>query len=262
MVVATNYEKALDSVVQKPKPLSYARVTIIDGDQGSGKSMSAIAFGVDATHDKMTSVKLPDGTIVKAQPVRNKQGYAIIGYGKLWIPESKIMKIPNGSVIRADGVRIIYNGHLWGIRYAHMELVDIIRHLNDGSLRDCYLIIDEAYIMGDKREGMSPLVRIMTKLSKQLRKRHIHLIMCTPDSSELDKRFQKIEVEHIVCSYDEDSQIVTKYIRNPKRYKRTREVPYDSRLYKKYYDTDEIYEIPEIQMQRALAMAGLANESE
>jgi len=262
MVVATNYEKPLDSVVQKPKPLSYAKVTIIDGEQGSGKSMSAISVGIDATFEKMDSVKLENGLIVKAQPVRNKQGYAIIGYGKLWIPEPRIMKIPPKSVVRAEGIRIIYNGHLWGIRYAHMDLAEIISHLNDGSLRDCYLIIDEAYIGADKREGMSPLVRIMTKLSKQLRKRHIHLIMCTPDSSELDRRFQKIEVEHIVCSYDEDSQKVTKYIRNPKRYKRTREVTYDGRLYRKYYDTDEIYEIPEVQMQRALAMAGMASDEE
>lgn len=240
----------------KQKPLSYASVTIIDGEQGSGKSMSAVQTVVDESHKYMTSIKLADGTIVKAEPVLSKRGYPVIGYARIWQPNPRIMKIPNGSIIHTDGaVRIIYNGHLWGIQYAHMELKDIIEHLNDGTIRDCFLIIDEAYIGADRREGLSPVVKAISKLTKQLRKRHIRLIMCTPDSTELDMRFQKIEVEHIVCSYDDDTKLVTKFIRNPKKYKRTREVSYDSRLYRKYYDTDEIFELSEIQIERAMAMA-------
>lgn len=250
-------------VAEEPKkitPFTYARVTIIDGEQGSGKSMSAVAIVVDASFKDISSVKMSDGTEVKAKPVLDQDNYPYIGYAKLWINNKwKVTKLPPKSIVRADGVRIIYNGHLHGIRYVHMELIDIIKHLNDGTLRDCYLIIDEAYIGGDKREGMSPLVRVLTKLSKQLRKRHIHLIMCTPDSSELDQRFQKIEVEHIVCSYDEDTRQVTKFITNRKKYRKTREVPYDATLYRRYYDTDEIYEIPEVQMNRALAMASMGS---
>lgn len=249
-----------EETTKKSTPFTYARVTIIDGEQGSGKSMSAVAIVVDATFKDISSVKMPDGEEVKAKPVLDQYNYPYIGYAKLFINGKwKTMKIPPKSIVRADGVRIIYNGHLHGIRYAHMELIDIIKHLNDGTLKDCYLIIDEAYIGGDKREGMSPLVRVLTKLSKQLRKRHIHLIMCTPDSSELDQRFQKIEVEHIVCSYDEDTAKVTKFITNRKKYKKTRIVDYDAIIYRKYYDTDEIYEIPEVQMQRALAMASMGD---
>ena len=250
--------------VEKVKPLSYAKVTIIDGDQGSGKSMSAVAFGVDETHDKMTSIKLIDGTMVKARPFLNKQGYPVIGYAKIWMPNEppKIIKIPPKSIIYAEGVKIIYNGHMWGIHYLHMELVNIIKHLSkdDPILKDCLLIIDEAYIGADRREGLSPLVKVLSKLSKQLRKRHVHLVMCTPDSSELDLRFQKIEVEHIACNYDETSDTVTKFIRNRKKYKRLREVEYSGYPYRKYYDTDEIFEIPEIQLNRALAMAGMREE--
>jgi hypothetical protein len=260
MVTAVN-----ETVVKKPVPLSYAKVTIIDGEQGSGKSMSAIAFGVDLTYEKMTSVILPDGKEVKARPIINKDGFAVIGYARIWNPEARIIKVPPKSVVKAEGVKIIYNGHLWGIRYLHMELTDIITHLNsknDPILKNCLLIIDEAYIGADRREGMSPLVRALSKLSKQLRKRHIHLVMCTPDSTELDLRFQKIEVEHIACSFDEDTQMITKFIRNRKKYVRPIEVPYDARLYRKYYDTDEIFEMPEIQLTRALAMAGMASDEE
>jgi len=86
--------------------------------------------------------------------------------------------------------------------------------------------------------------------------------MCTPDSSELDLRFQKIEVEHIVCSYNEDTQMVTKFITNRKKYKRSIERDYNSRLYRKYYDTDEIFELPDVQMKRAEAMASMIDDDE
>lgn len=266
MVVAERTSPHIVGMVRKNKPMTYALVTIIDGEQGSGKSETAVSIVVNATHKGMTSIGIYRGqddkgkavfTYCKAEPVLSKNGFPIIGYAKIWIPnqEPRTMKIPPKSIIVADDVRIIYNGHLWGIRYVHMELKDIIRHLNDGTIMNCYLIVDEAYIGGDRRDGLSPLVKTISKLSKQLRKRHIHLIMCTPDSTELDLRFQKIEVEHIVCSYDEYTQMITKYIRNRKKYKRPREVSYDARLYRKYYDTDEIYELTDVEIERALAMA-------
>lgn len=259
MTVAEKYEASLEKIAPKIIPFNYAKVTIVDGDQGSGKSMSAIAFGVDETFAKMTSVKLEDGTEIKARPCLNKQGYPVIGYGKLYFPNQppRNMKIPPHSVVKAEGIRIIYNGHMFGIRYLHMELLDIIKHLgkDDEVLKNCILIIDEAYIGMDRREGLSPLVKVLSKLSKQIRKRHIHLILCTPDSSELDLRFQKIEVEHIACSYDEITDKVTKFIRNRKKYKRTREVEYSGYPYRKYYNTDEIFEMPDIQLERAMAMA-------
>lgn len=241
----------------KRKPFTYAPITLIDGEQGGGKSVTAVTRVVDPTFANMTSVKLADGSIVKAEPVLNKNGYAVIGYGKLWLPnqQPKIVKIPPKSCVIADDIKVIYNGHLYGIRYKHMELPDIVLHLNDGTIRDCYLIVDEAYIAGDKRDSLNPLVRIISKLSYQIRKRHIHLIFCAPDTNVLDFRLRDVETEHISCSYDERTKRVTMYIRNRKKYKGIREITYDASQYFIYYDTDENYEIPEIQLARAMAMA-------
>jgi hypothetical protein len=137
-----------------------------------------------------------------------------------------------------------------------MKLIDIIKRLNDGTIRDCYLDIDEAYIAGDRRQGLSPAVRVISKLGWQLAKRHIILTLCLPDASVLDLRFQKLETEHIVTSYDIESRRITMFIRNRKKYKNTREVSYHAPLYWKYYNPDEEFEIPEVEMERALAMVG------
>lgn len=251
MVIATKEN------VARVKPFTYAPVTIIEGEQKSGKTETAVTRVVDPTFANMTSVKLADGTIIKAQPLLNKEGYPIIGYGKLWLPnqEPRIMKIPPKSCVIADSIKVICNGHLYGIRYFHMKLRDIIMHLNDGLIRECFLIIDEAYIGGDRRDGLSPLVKVISKLGFQIAKRHITLIMCLPDSSVLDLRLQGLETEHIVTSYDEITQKITMFIRNRKKYKRPREVSYYAPTYWKYYNPDEEFEIPEIQLTRALAMA-------
>ena len=238
------------------KPFTYAPVTIIEGEQKSGKTETAVSRVVDQTFAGMTSVKLSNGITVKAEPIFNKQGYPIIGYGKLWLTNQnpRTMKIPAGSCVIADSVKVIYNGHLYGIRYAHMPLAEIIKHLNDGTIRDCYLVIDEAYIAGDRREGLSPAVKTISKLGWQIAKRHIFLIMCLPDASVLDLRFQKIGTERIVTSYDEDKRKITMFIKNPKKYKRQREISYYAPTYWKYYNPDEEYELPEVQLNRAIAM--------
>jgi hypothetical protein len=242
---------------KKSKPFTYAPITIIEGEQRSGKSETAITRMVDPTFEGMTAVRLKDGMVVKAEPLLNPQGYPVIGWGKLWLPnqEPKTMKIPAGSCVIADKVKVIYNGHLFGIRYVHMKLPDIIEHLNDGTLEDCYLTVDEAYIGGDRREGMNPLVRTISKLGWQIGKRHIRFTMCLPDSSVLDLRLQKIETEHIVCSYEEYTNKITVFIRNRKKYKRTREVSYYAPLYWKYFDTDEKFQLTDVELARAIAMA-------
>lgn len=235
---------------RKTTPFAFAPITIIEGEQRSGKSETAVTRVVDVTYENMTHIKLKDGTIIKADPVLNDEGYPMIGFAKI---NGKRMKVPNGSCVIAEDIKIFANFHLKGIRYVFMPLSSIIEHLNDGSLKDCYLIIDEAYIAGDRREGLSPLVKTISKLGWQIGKRHIHFIMCLPDSSVLDLRLQKIETEHIVCSYDEFTRKITMFIKNRKRYKKTREVSYYAPLYWKYYDTDENFELPNIQLARALA---------
>ena len=253
----------LANPLAKKKPFSYAPISFFEGEQRSGKTESALTRPIDATFANMTSVKLNDGTIVKAEPVFNKQGYALIGYGKLYISGSpRIMKIPPKSYVIADSIKVIYNGHLYGIRYAHMTLSEIIQHLNDGTLEDCYLVVDEAYIGGDRRDGLNPLVKTVSKLGWQIGKRHIYLEMCLPDSTVLDLRLQKVETEHVICSYDDITKKITMLIRNRKKFKNVREVSYYAPLYWKYFDTDEKFTLTDVEIARATAMAQMGDDNE
>lgn len=236
------------------KPFSYAPITIVEGEQGSGKSNTAVSRAVDATFAEMTSVKLANGTVVKAEPVLTEKGFPIIGIGKLWIPNSKprIMKIPPKSCVYSENIRVFANFHLHGIRAVYLPLPSIIEYLNSGLIKDAYLIIDEGYIGGNAREGMSNLTKVLIKLGMQIRKRHLHFIICTPNSRQLDWLFRDIETEHIVCDYDENTKNITLSIRNRKKYKQLRSVTYYAPQYWKYYDTDEQFAIPENQIAKAL----------
>lgn len=249
----------------KQQPLHYAPITIVEGEQKSGKTCFLVARKVDATYANLTAVKLSDGTMLKAEPVLNSNGYAVTGMARIWLPtgQSKIIKVPPGSCAIADNIRIFANYHLKGIRYVYLPLHLIIEYLNsglitglspDGSVKSAFLDIDEAYIAGDKRDGMTPLVKVITKLGYQIAKRHLHVSLALPEAYVLDFRIRGIETEHVVSQpYDEINEVITVSIKNRKLYKKTRSVSFYARPYFRYYDADEQFEIPEQQISRALA---------
>jgi hypothetical protein len=251
--------------IVKQKPLNYAPITIVEGEQKSGKSCFCVTRVVDPTFANITSVKLQDGTVVKAEPALNSRGYAITGMAKMWFPNPRVMVVPPHSCVIADSIRVFANFHLKGIRYVYLPLHLIIEYLNsglitglspDGLIKEAFLIIDEAYIGGDKRDGMSPLVKVISKLGYQIAKRHLHVMFALPEADVLDFRLRGIETEHVICQpYDEVREIITVDIKNRKRYKQTRSVSFSARPYFRYYDADEQFELTNTQIARALASA-------
>ena len=254
------------SSLVKQKPLHFAPITLVEGEQKSGKTCFCVTRVVDAVFKYVTSVKLPNQLVVKAEPALKPNGYSVTGWAKLWLPNQlpKIMKVPAGSIVRADGVRIFANFHLKGIRFVYLQLADIIQHLNDGTINGlstdgsciiAFLIIDEAYIGGDKRDGMTPLSKCISKLGYQIAKRHLNVMFAAPDTNVLDFRIRGVETEHVTCSYDEERETINAEIKSRKKYNRPRNVPIQARPYWKYYNPDEQFELPDIQLERAMESA-------
>ena len=149
-------------------------------------------------------------------------------------------------------IRIYANFHLFGIKYVFLPLPQLLSLLNSGLIRDGYLLIDEGYISGNAREGMSSLVRVITKMSNQIRKRHLHLYLATPNSRQLDWQFRWAQTEHIFCDFNDKTKYITLTIRK-KGVRKAQIVSYYAPQYWKYYNTDEIFELPENQIAKALA---------
>jgi len=185
------------------KPLSYAPIHIVEGEQGSGKSNTMVARVVDAYKKDNT-------------------------------------------------IKIYANFHLYGIPAVYLPLHRMIQYLNSGLIRDAYLLVDEGYIGGNSREGMTALVGVITKMANQIRKRHLHFYIATPNSRDLDWRFRWAKTENIMCSYDSKTKMITVMIKNKHKYKRPRIITYYASQYWKYYDTDEQFKIPEGQIAKAL----------
>lgn len=152
-------------------------------------------------------------------------------------------------------IRIYANFHLYGVRAMYLPLPVMIEYLNTGLIREGYLLIDEGYIAGNAREGMTALVRLVMKLSNQIRKRHLHLYVATPNARQLDWQLRWAKTESIICSYNPKNKMITLVIKNKHKYRKPRIVSYYAPLYWKYFNTDEQFELPDSQIAKAIAGA-------
>lgn len=184
------------------KAMSRAEIAIIEGEQGSGKTITAVA-------------KLKDA--FDADP----------------------------------NIKIFANFHLRGIKYVYADLGMIVEYLNSNLITDGYIVIDESYIGGDARMGMTLMTKVLTWFGSQIRKRGLHLILIAQHGRMIDYRFRLFMTEHILCSYNEKTCIVTLTIIERGK-KKKKIVTYDSRQYRKYYDTNELPQIPEALIAKTL----------
>ena len=187
------------------RAMSRAEICIIEGEQGAGKTNTAVAKVVDAYHQD-------------------------------------------------SSVKIFANFHLYGIRYVYADLSTILEYLNSNLIKEGYIVIDESYIGGDARMGMTLMTKILTWFGSQIRKRGLHLILIAQHGRMIDYRFRLFMTEHILCSYNEKTQMITLTIVERGK-KKKRILSYKGTQYWKYYDTNELPQIPETLLAKALMTA-------
>ncbi len=234
-------------------PMTYAHIAFIEGEQGQGKSVTAVAKVVDPTFANITSVRLSDGRIVKATPTNLPQ----VGRATFWLPDRKPFEadVPPHSCVIADSIKIYANFHLYGIRAWYVPLGLMIKYLNEGKICDGYCLCDEHYIGGNARRGMSSLVDTFRLQGFQMRKRHIEFIMLAPMQRLVDWSFRSIVTEHVICSYDEDKYEVSLTVKKKGDRKYRTLKPFYARQYWPYYSTDELVALPGQQVDKAMVEA-------
>ncbi len=216
-------------------PFDEAKVKIIEGEQGSGKSVTAVAFVVDPYFNDCVQrycQELKINCTVKSYD--SKARIAKIRQNG----QTKLLKIPSDYKLNSS-MRIFCNFHLHGVKFVYCpSFRHILKWLKQGIIRNGYLIVDEYYIGGNARESMSELGRELTKQSFQYRKMQLQVIILTPMARLIDWTARMIPTERINCSYNKKTGKVTLMIKK-KGVKGTKEISYDSRPYRRYFWTNE-----------------------
>lgn len=217
-------------------PFSEAHVTIIEGDQGSGKSNTAVGLVRDA-HDK-DCVRIyceANGIegVVKAYDRRSR-------VAKLRLNgQVKLIRIPEDYKLHSP-MKIFCNFHLYGIPYVYIpSFGHLLKWLRMGLIADCWLLIDEYYIGGNARDSMTAFGKEMEKQSYQMRKLAAEVVIMTPHARLIDKWTRLTPTKHIMCSYDKKRREITLTIREKGKKGSKTLPPYDATQYWRNYWTNE-----------------------
>lgn len=217
-------------------PFTEAHVTIIEGEQGGGKSITATARVVDAYYVDCVRVYCEEvlkiSCIVKSYDRRNR--IARIRYkGSL-----KLLRIPSNYKLHSP-MRIFCNFHLFGIPYIFCPSFNhTLAWLKQGIIVNAWLIVDEAYVGMNARASMQALGKELEKQYFQFRKMLLNVIIVTPMARLIDWTMRTIPTERIHCTYNTKNRKVTLAIRK-KGIQGERKFDYDSTQYRKNYRTNE-----------------------
>lgn len=221
---------------QAKQPFNYARVTIIEGEQGSGKSCTGVARVVDAYFKDCVEIYCLEklNIVCEAKAYDRKNRVARIKYNG----DIKLIRIPLSYKLHSL-INIFANFHFFGIKYKYYpSFQKILEGLKNGEINEGKLVIDEAYIGINARESMSALGKELEKQSFQYRKMQLEVIIITPMARLIDWTARIIPTERISCSYNERTYEITLTIKK-KGQRGTKEVTYDATQYFPNYWTNE-----------------------
>ncbi|MFA5386022.1 MAG: hypothetical protein WC364_15435 [Eubacteriales bacterium] len=241
--------------------LAQADLRIVSGEQGSGKSTLATALIVDDCYSHLTGIINTDtGEYRKAQPLNENEiksleskgiTYHLLKHIRVFSnvdDSSRIVVKPKGWVIDSP-IRVFTNYQLFGIRHKLIGAEDIIESINDDTITDAWLALDES-VFTDKQDSMTSLVKMVAKFMAQARRRMLHVIIIAQEASMIATRFILFSTTRIECSYDEDTYIVDYEVSNNSK------VMQSSFLYApdywKFFKTREIVKQPQYKVDKIL----------
>lgn len=227
-------EKAVESYVQAP--FTEAHITICEGDQRGGKTTTAVARIRDAFDKDGVRVYCRDVLKIKCEVVnynrRSRKGKIKYrgGLRELTIPQGYKLHSPK---------KIFSNIHLYGIPYVYIPSFEYaLAWMMQGIIVNCWLLLDEAYVGMNAREGMRELGRGFASTYMQFAKMQLDVIIITPMARQIDWIARTIPTEHINCSYNKTTRKITLKIKK-QGVRGERTVEYDATQYWRNFRTNE-----------------------
>jgi len=248
-------------MVESYQPPSYAHISLILGEQRSGKSTTSTALPIDDYHLKMDKLISPNGEFVKAKCIdkNDKQELRrcgivpnIFNYVRVFSDDekqSKIIKKPKDWLVGSP-IRIFSNYHLFGVKYVYITIVDIIQYMNSDLFVNSWVLSDES-AMVDTRNNMTTEGKQVAQFLATIGKQNIHFVQNAQLNGMVEVRLRAFATTHIICSYDERTCLITCDIKE--RGKNPYSYSYDGRIYRRFFDTTERQKVSEKKLAKALA---------
>lgn len=226
-----------------------ADIRILTGPQGSGKSITGVAYPVDDYFEHAKAI-FPSGN---KYPIVSTFPYYLCKTG-----DGRVLRLPRDfkekGISIISPIKIFANFHLYGIRYAFTDMPMMIKNINSPLITDAWFLIDESFMI-DKRNSMTQVGKIIAQFGATIRKRRLHLLIMVQYKSFAELRLRIFATQTILCEYDKGAHYVNLTI-SRKGEKKKRSVSYNSMPYRRYYDTYELIPIPEHVIERAKELVG------
>ena len=242
------------------EPATFADIKLINGEQGSGKSTTGVAFASDDYYDKLEAIVSPSGEFIKAKVLSKEDKLYlqkckirpnIFKYVRVFSDdgESKIVKIPDGFIVKSP-VKIFANFHLYGLEYAYISLADIIMYINTDLMNDAWILSDES-VMTDARNSMENAGKLTASFGGSIRKRNSHMCLMVQYNEMIERRYRLFHTMRVLCSYDAQSKVITCDMK--KRGESTFSYDFWSPNYWRFFNTEELVHVPQDKIDRTLA---------
>lgn len=218
------------------KPFEEAHITLIEADQGQGKSVTAVALVKDAYRNDCVRIYCEE--VLKIQcKVKAYNGITRVAR-ILYKGKTRHIRIPTSYKLHSP-MRIFANYHLFGIPYVYCPtFYHILDWLKQDIINDGWLLIDETYIGIGAHDSMTKFGKEWRKQGFQYRKMMLEVVIITPIASLIEKYLRLTPTRHIMCSYNKYNGEVTLEI-TEKGVPGKKYVTYDSKPYRKNYKTNE-----------------------
>ena len=244
-----------------------ADIRLITGDQGTGKTNTAVALVVDDCCEHVIGLFSPEGKYIKATPLKDRDKHLVEGVICIRgtrIPfnphkhiriysddgsDSRIITKPIDYMIDSS-VRVFSNLDFFGLKFMRVDLVRIIENINTDLLKDGWIVLDESF-MTDRRDTMSNVGKMISWFGAQARRRNLHMVIVAQYLSMIQGRFNLFAKTKVLCSYNKYSREITLDVNRASEVMKS--ATYYAPEYWKYFKHDALVEVPQYRVDKTLA---------
>jgi len=241
--------------------MDQADVRGIFGDQGMGKTNSAVAIVVEDAYANLTGIiNLTNGERFDAKPLSDKDIDLLTKRHIVYNPlkhirvfsadgDSKIVTKPNGWAIDSS-LRIFANFHFYGIPFSYVGVEEIVANINTDLMTNGWIVLDES-ILTEKRDTMTGVGKMMAWFGAQARRRYLKMIIIAQYANMVQSRFNQFATTRVSCTYDKKTHMITLDVNRNSEVMRS--TTYYAPDYWKFYRHDEIVAVPQYKIDKTMA---------